>query len=170
MARVTYQGSLVRIEQYTCLVVPGEVAAPFGIGYRVPVVGTINGFPVRTSVFATRDGDRMMIVNKDMQRGCKVGLGDDVTVELAIDDSRRTLPVPPDLGRALGRTKAAKAVFDKLAYSHQKRYVDWIDEAKRPETRARRVEQTIERLLATLKPAKRSTATSVARPTKRARP
>jgi len=152
MPNVTYRGGLVRIEQYTCLVVPGDVAAAFGPGYRIPVVGTINGFPVRTSVFATRDGDRMMIVNKDMQRGCKVGLGDEVTVELAIDDSRRTLPTPPDLARALARNKAAKSAFEKMAYSHQKRYVDWIDDAKRPETRARRIEQTVEKVLAALKP------------------
>jgi hypothetical protein len=147
MGKVSYQGTLVRIEQYTCLVVPGEDASPLGNGYRVPVIGTINGFPVRTSVFRTREGDRMMIVNKDMQRGCKVGLGDDVTVVLRVDDDRCGVPIPPDLARALNRSRQAKAVFGKIPFSHQKRYLSWIEEAKRPETRARRIEQTVDRLL-----------------------
>jgi uncharacterized protein YdeI (YjbR/CyaY-like superfamily) len=63
--------------------------------------------------------------------------------------------VPPDVARALTRERPAKAAFEKLAYSHQKRYLDWIDVAKRPETRARRVEQTIEKLLDPPKTAKR---------------
>jgi hypothetical protein len=150
MGKVTYRGRLVRIEQYTCLVVPADEASPLGNGYRVPVIGTINGYPVRTSVFHTRDGDRMLIVNKDMQRGSNLGLDDDVTVVLKIDDDRRGVTIPPDLAKALLRTRSAKAAFEKLPLSHQHRYLGWIDEAKRPETRARRIEQTVERLLAQL--------------------
>jgi bacteriocin resistance YdeI/OmpD-like protein/uncharacterized protein DUF1905 len=147
MGKVMYRGPLVRIEQYTCLVVPGAIAAPLGDGYRVPVVGTINGFPLRTSVFRTRENDRMMIVNKGMQRGTQIGLGEDVTVELHRDDDRCPLALPPDVARALTRTRRAKTIFEQIPSSHQKRYLDWIGEAKRPETRARRIEQTVERLL-----------------------
>jgi uncharacterized protein YdeI (YjbR/CyaY-like superfamily) len=59
----------------------------------------------------------------------------------------RTVEVPHDLARALRGAPAAKAAFDGLSYTHRKDYATWVAEAKRPETRARRVEETI-RLLA----------------------
>lgn len=56
------------------------------------------------------------------------------------------LVVPEDLTAALRKNKAAAAVFNDFSYSHRKEYVDWIEEAKRLETRAKRVATTIEQL------------------------
>ena len=53
------------------------------------------------------------------------------------------------------KNKAAKAVFDKLSYSHRREYVHWVEEAKKPETRARRIDKTIEMLMALKKEAKK---------------
>lgn len=58
------------------------------------------------------------------------------------------LVVPDDLAAALAKNKSAAATFDKFSYSHRKEYVEWIEEAKRPETRAKRVGTTIEQLVA----------------------
>jgi uncharacterized protein YdeI (YjbR/CyaY-like superfamily) len=55
----------------------------------------------------------------------------------------RTVTVPRDLRTALSRNKTAAAHFTGLAYSHKREYVDWILEAKKPETRARRIARTI---------------------------
>jgi uncharacterized protein YdeI (YjbR/CyaY-like superfamily) len=52
--------------------------------------------------------------------------------------------VPPDLAAALARNRAAKTVFDAFAPSHRNEYIAWITEAKREETRAKRVAQTVE--------------------------
>jgi uncharacterized protein YdeI (YjbR/CyaY-like superfamily) len=60
----------------------------------------------------------------------------------------RTVEVPPDLARALRRAPAARTAFDGLSYTHRKDYATWVAEAKRPETRARRVEETIRQLAA----------------------
>ena len=57
------------------------------------------------------------------------------------------LEVPADLLTAFEQSPAAKVFFEQLAPSHRKEYLRWIEEAKRPETRARRVQQTLERLL-----------------------
>lgn len=56
------------------------------------------------------------------------------------------LVVPDDLAAVLRKNKAAAATFDKFSYSHRKEYIEWIEEAKRPETRAKRVTTTIEQL------------------------
>lgn len=58
------------------------------------------------------------------------------------------LPVPAELARALAADPKAKAVFTAFAPSHRREYVQWIAEAKKEETRQRRVEQTIEWLRA----------------------
>lgn len=58
----------------------------------------------------------------------------------------KTLEVPADLLSALQSNAAAKANFENFAYSHRKEYVQWINEAKRGETRTRRIEQAVEML------------------------
>ncbi len=58
--------------------------------------------------------------------------------------SRRKLAVPADLAAALEKNKKATATFDGFSPSHRKEYVDWITEAKRDETRRRRVKTAIE--------------------------
>ncbi|MDB4885766.1 MAG: hypothetical protein JWN79_1204 [Gemmatimonadetes bacterium] len=52
--------------------------------------------------------------------------------------------VPPELAAALAKHRKAKAVFDAFPASHRREYIEWIAEAKRDETRARRVAQTVE--------------------------
>jgi uncharacterized protein YdeI (YjbR/CyaY-like superfamily) len=54
--------------------------------------------------------------------------------------------VPHDLAEALAAVPEAKARFDELAFTHRKEYVRAVLEAKRPETRARRIERTVEQL------------------------
>jgi uncharacterized protein YdeI (YjbR/CyaY-like superfamily) len=62
---------------------------------------------------------------------------------------KRGTPKPPpvpsaDLAAALKKNKQAQATFAAFSQSHQREYVEWIEEAKRAETRVRRVEQAIE--------------------------
>lgn len=57
---------------------------------------------------------------------------------------KREIQLPPDLRAALGKNKAARATFAKFSYSHQREYIEWITEAKREETRTKRLAQTIE--------------------------
>lgn len=59
---------------------------------------------------------------------------------------RGRLEVPDDLTAALAGDKAAAAAFERLSFSHRKEYVEWITEAKKPETRARRLARTLDRL------------------------
>ena len=78
-----------------------------------------------------------------MQRETGLSAGDRTKVTLAIDDLPRTVIIPTDLKQALSKNKVADKFFSTLAYSHQKEYVDWITEAKREETRERRLRKTL---------------------------
>jgi uncharacterized protein YdeI (YjbR/CyaY-like superfamily) len=76
-----------------------------------------------------------------------VDAGDRVRIEMELDTEPRTVVVPDDLRAALADVPAARAAFAKLSYPHQREYVQWIEQAKRAETRARRVADTVRRVV-----------------------
>jgi hypothetical protein len=124
---------------WTHMPIPFNVEKAFGTKARVAVRGTINGFAYRSSIMPRGDGTHYMAVNRQMQEGANAGIGDTVKVVMVPDPVERTVTVPADLKKALaGKAKADRA-FGALSYSHRKEYVDWIEQAKKPETRARRV-------------------------------
>ncbi len=125
---------------------PEDASKKLGSRGRVPVVGTINGFPFRSSAFPTGDGTHQIAVNRAMQAGAKARPGNPVKVILRVDTATRAVKVPVDLKKALAESKVAQANFVKLAWSHRKAYVDWIEGAKRLETRAKRIKEAVERI------------------------
>ena len=62
------------------------------------------------------------------------------------DEGPRIVEVPPDLQEALDKDPEARAVFEKMSYSHKREYVNAILEAKRPETRQKRIDRTMHML------------------------
>jgi uncharacterized protein YdeI (YjbR/CyaY-like superfamily) len=75
-----------------------------------------------------------------------VDAGDTVEVKLELDTAPRHVEVPEVLAKALAEDSKARAAFDRLAFTYRKEYVRWINEAKRDETRQRRVTQALEAL------------------------
>jgi len=72
-----------------------------------------------------------------------VTAGDEVDVEIVADTAPREVDVPGDLAEALAGNPTAAAFFNELAYTHRKEWVRWIEDAKRAETRATRLAETI---------------------------
>jgi uncharacterized protein YdeI (YjbR/CyaY-like superfamily) len=85
-------------------------------------------------------------VTKAIMAEAGVQIGDTLTVAVENDDAPREVDVPTDLAKAFRDTKDAKAEWDRLAFTHQREYAQAILDAKKPETRARRIEKTIEAL------------------------
>jgi hypothetical protein len=125
--------------------VPHDVAAALSDAKRPPVTVTINGHEFRTRL-AVYGGQPMVGVSKANRAAAGIDLGDPFDVAIAVDTAPREIEVPPDLAEALAGDAEASATFDRLSYSHRREYVLWITEAKRPETRARRVAGALERL------------------------
>jgi Bacteriocin-protection, YdeI or OmpD-Associated len=65
-----------------------------------------------------------------------------------VDYANRTIEIPAALQKLLDKNKTAAAFFKSLAFSHQREYVEWIVSAKKDETKAKRLETTIEKLIA----------------------
>jgi hypothetical protein len=122
-----------------------EVVAALGGKGRILVTASFNGVPYRGSI--VRMGGVMMLgVTKAIMAEAGAGPGDVLDVVVEKDEAPREVEVPPELAKALRRNKAAAAVWDKLSFSHRREYVGCIVEAKKEETRGRRVEKTIEAL------------------------
>ena len=108
------------------------------------VEGTINGHPFRTALEPNPSGGRWLKVNKAMRRGAGADDGD--TVELAILGPEPDPKGPADLRTAFESSPEAKAVWKELTTMGRQDWVRWIESAKKPETRARRVTRTVEQL------------------------
>jgi bifunctional DNA-binding transcriptional regulator/antitoxin component of YhaV-PrlF toxin-antitoxin module len=114
---------------------------------RAPVRGTVNGTGFRTTV-AVYGGVYMIGFNKDLRERAGITIGDEVEVTIELDDQPRTVDVPPALAAALADNREAGVAFDDLSYSHRREYAQWVAEAKREETRERRVAKAVEMLRA----------------------
>lgn len=127
--------------------VPAEIVERLGGKGRIPVSATFDGIPYRGSI--VRMGGRAVLgVQKAIMTEVGVSVGDTLTVVLRNDDAPREVEIPRELAEAFRGNEAAREAFDGLSYSHRREYVRHITDAKRPETRARRVERTIRMLVA----------------------
>jgi hypothetical protein len=126
--------------------VPFDVQKVFGTRARVPVRGTINGFPYRSSIFPAGGGKHFMVVNGRVRAGANLKGGETVSVTMARDEEPRTVEPPADFSRALKANKQARTTWEGLSYTHRKEYTEWIEEAKKPETRVRRIAKAVEAL------------------------
>lgn len=110
------------------------------------VVGTLNGRPFRSNL-AKMDGALVLGVHKANVEALGLAIGDTVQVTMALDTEPRGDDVPPEiLADALRGDAAAAATWEKLAPSHRREYVGYIKEARKEETRVRRVQRTINEL------------------------
>ena len=125
--------------------VPHEVAAALSEAKRPPVTVTIGGHGFRTRL-AVYGGQPMVGVSKANRVAAGIAIGDTLEVDVALDTAPREIEVPPDLAEGLAADPVAAGTFDRLSYTHRRDYVRWITEAKRPETRARRVAGALDRL------------------------
>jgi hypothetical protein len=148
MSKIQFDVKLESANGGLFFTLPQKESVRFGVRGRVPVTGTLNGHAFRSSIFPTGDGRHYMAVNKGLRADAGVSAGDRVQVVMEVDTEPRAVTLPHDLDEALSKSKAARTQFDKLSYTHQKEIVRSLEEAKRAETRARRLEQTMTRLAA----------------------
>ena len=125
--------------------VPFDVEKAFG-SKRPKVKALIEGVPYRGLLVRMGGPNHMLIILKGIREQIGRTFGDEVKVVVEADVKPRVIEMPKDLMKELKKDKDAKAFFDKLAYTHQREYVQWVTEAKKEETRQSRIVKTMERL------------------------
>ncbi|MGQ0602426.1 MAG: DUF1905 domain-containing protein [Anaerolineales bacterium] len=170
MTRKTFTAKLERFPgtgTWVYASLPFDAVKVFGAKGQLKVKGTLDGAQFRSSLMPHGDGRHFIVVNKAMRAAAfhaagepllrfslaseagaaaKAEVGDTVTLMLEPDAAPRIVTAPKDLQKALNANKAAKAAFGKLPYSHQKEYVEWIESAKKAETRLRRVASAVDKI------------------------
>jgi hypothetical protein len=127
------------------IVLTDEQVAALGGGKTPPVRVTIGRSTVQARV-GRMGGENLLGFSKKLRADLGVEIGQTVDALIELDAAPRTVEPPPALAAALARDAKAKAAFEKLAFTHQKEFARWVEEAKRDSTRASRVEQTLQML------------------------
>ena len=122
--------------------IPPDVTQELGGLRQVRVVGTMNGQPIRTSTMPYR-GAFYVGIHKAAREAAGLEIGDEVELELTRDDSPRVLEIPPELEAAFQKEPALKERFDNLSFSRRRDLAAPISEAKKPETRASRLQKVL---------------------------
>ena len=118
--------------------IPDEVVDELGGGRRPKVAATVGSYTWRSSI--ARMGDAFWLgMSKDSRAGAGVEAGQTLDLEVVLDDAPRTVELPEELA-------AVADAWAALSYSHQRRIAESIISAKKPETRAARVEKALAEL------------------------
>ena len=128
----------------TAIVLTDAQVDELGGGKRAPVTVTIGSKTVRLRL-AVMGGQNMIGISKANREALGIEIGDTVDATIELDGAERKVDVPDDAAKALDKAKLRKK-FDALAFTHQKEHVRAIVEAKKPETRTKRIEAMLEKL------------------------
>lgn len=146
---ITFQANLYRPDApgtWTYVEFPFSVEEKFGVKGRVPVKGEINGVKFRSSLMAQGGARHILVVNSVIRKAINAEAGEQVDIRLEKDDDDREVTVPDDLTAALLDNDEARHFFEQMSYSSRKEYCDWIESAKKAETRISRIEKAVEKL------------------------
>jgi len=137
----SFRATLVRDGSSCHIPVPFDPREAFGRA-RPPVTVTLNGYSYRSTLFSM-GGRRFVPLRRSHREAAGVAGDETLKVTLALDEAPRVVTPPLDLARALRAAPPAWERFRELSFTHQREHVEAIDEAKRPETRARRIENAV---------------------------
>jgi len=143
---VAKQTIKVKLEKHekldaTGIVIPFDVEEMFG-ARRVPIKATVNGAEYRGTI-VRMNGKYMLGIPKAFREAAGVKAGDNIVVTLQHDIEERTVAVPSDLARELKKDKGLRQAWDRLSFTIRKENARDLEDAKRPETRARRLEKIL---------------------------
>jgi len=129
----------------TGVLFPYDTVAEFGTKGRVPIHATFDGLPYTGSLIKYGFPQHTLHLPKAIREQLGKHPGDIIAVVVWRDESERVLEVPEPFLDLL-RKEGLLPVFEQLSYTHRKEYCRWIVEAKKEETRLRRLEKAVEML------------------------
>jgi hypothetical protein len=151
MSSKTFKTTIVREESMCYIPVPFDPVPVFG-RVRAPVKVTLNGYTFRSTIFSM-EGMVGIPLRKSNREAAGLEGGETLDVRLELDTDKREITPPADFVQALQAAPPAWDRWQELSYSHQREYVEALEQAKKPETRARRLENAVEAIGA--RPAKK---------------
>lgn len=127
------------------LVLTDEEVAVLGGGKRAAVLVRVGDREARLRL-GVMGGENLIGMSKATRTDLGLEVGQQVTATITVDEAPREVDVPDDLAVALAGDAAAKDAFEALPFSARKEFAVWVGGAKRADTRARRLEDTLRML------------------------
>jgi hypothetical protein len=109
---------------------------------RAPVKVTLNGYTYRSTI-AAMGGPPCIPLRRSNREAAGLEGGETLDVRLDLDTDKREVKPPADFVKALKAAPSAWERWRALSYSHQREHVDAVEQARKPETRARRIDKAI---------------------------
>lgn len=126
---------------------PYNTEEEFGVKGQVKVKATFDGYEYQGSLAKMGHHCHCLGITQKIRKEINKGPGDLVYVVIIKDDTPRTVELPEDFIKLLEENGDAKSIFSGLSYTNQKEYTEWINAAKKKETRDRRIRDSISMLL-----------------------
>ncbi len=146
MTTQRFTATIAKSGTRTFIVVPFDPNQVWGVKQRHHITGTVNGCGVRGSLGA--DGQHYFLpLGAAWRRGNGLDAGAKVDVVL-YPEGPQSESLSPDVAHALATAPEAQAFFEALATFYRNTYIKWIESARRPETRAARINEMVELLKA----------------------
>jgi hypothetical protein len=123
-------------------VIPDDAVEELGGGRRPKVVVTVGPHTWRSSI-AHMGGQFMLGVSMENRAAAGVTAGEVLDLDVELDTVQRTVDVPDDLAAELAGDDAARATWDRWSFTRRKEAARLLTEAKKPETRTRRLEKVL---------------------------
>lgn len=135
-------------DPWAFLILPGNASAKLPTRGMTTIKGTINGYPFRATLEPDGQRSHWLKVNRKMCEAAGAEVGDVVTLEIMSVGEEPEPGVPADLRTALAAAPKAQALWSDITPIARRDWIHWITSAKRPETRARRIDNACEMLAA----------------------
>ena len=141
MPSKTFKATIVRNGSACYIPLTFDPKSVFG-KVRAPVTVTLNGYTYRSTV-AAMGGPPCIPLRKSHREAAGLEGGETIDVRLDLDTEARVVKPPADLVKAL-KASSAWDRWGDLSFTHQREHVEAIEDAKKPETRARRIERAVQ--------------------------
>ena len=148
-----FKAGLERLQDglgWTIIRIPFEPAAVWTEMVRLRVRGEVNGFAFRTSLFPFSGGGYFLLINKAVQRGAGLSVGQVAGFTLEPDLDERAADLPDELAALLDEAEGLREWYDGLTEYTRREIGKWVNGVKSDAARVRRAEQMAERLLSTM--------------------
>lgn len=145
-ARLLQPAETAKSGSWSFLVLPAKASAKLSSRGRTTVKGTLNGHSFRATLEPDGQRSHWLKVSRKLREGEDAEAGDVVTVEIISAGEEPEPRVPADLKKALAAASKARALWTSITPIARRDWIHWITSAKRPETRARRIDNACKML------------------------
>ena len=142
MISKTFKATILREGSMCAIPLTFDPKSAFG-KVRAPVKVTLNGYTYRSTISAM-GGQPWIPLRKSNREAAGLEGGETIEVRLDLDTEKRSVKPPGDFVKALKAAPPAWERWQALSYTYQREYVEALAGAKKPETRARRLESAVQ--------------------------